>query len=413
MLDRFDPNLHMKQQLPLISRAGPELELVFRCARTQTSATNEHAIAALVASGIDWAKFLEAVEAHRVLPLVSQVLQRIGDCGVPEVVLETLRVRAKIGSWRNGVYIDEIVRLDSVFAGHGMAVIHYKGPVTAAHLYGDTNLRSFADMDFLVRRADLFRLLDILQQEGYRLSDDHDHSGEAVHLRELKEYALRKGPITLEPHWSITARRYPFEVDYESFWRKATKVALGDNELLAFSLDDLMLVLAVVGSKSRWERVQKICDIAECARAGRDLDWVAVHESAVRVGCERMLLIGLHLAGELLDAPLDEVIRARIERDRSVRRISAHILETYTASSRLRALFPAAPNVFSPMLFSMRERPREKLLYLVRSLTTPTALHMRHMPLPPVLHPLYRVLTPLHDYVAHPVWKAVSRSGRS
>ena len=402
----------MKRQSPLISRAGSELELLFRCARTRTSAADEQAIGELIDSPIDWARFLAEVEAHRVLPLVSNTLQRVGDFGIPEVVLETLRVRSKIDRWRNSVSIDEIVRLDSIFARNGIAVIHYKGPVAAAHLYGDTCLRSFADLDFLVTRQDLPKLLKLLQQEGYRLSDNHDWSGQAVHLRELKEYALRKGPITLEPHWSITARRYPFEVDYQGFWNRATKVAVGGTELLAFSLEDLMLVLAVVGSKSRWERVQKICDIAEGARVARDLDWVAVHERAARSGCERMLLIGLNLAHELLDAPLPGVIRAHIERDRAVARISAHILDSYTGSSPLRALLPSAPNVFSPMLFRMRERPREKWLYLIRTLTTPTASHMRHMPLPRVLHPLYRVLTPVHDYVAYPVWRAISRSGR-
>ena len=29
-------------------------------------------------------------------------------------------------------------------------------------------------------------------------------------VREQKEYLFMRGPVSLEPHWSITARRFPF-----------------------------------------------------------------------------------------------------------------------------------------------------------------------------------------------------------
>ena len=403
----------MNHSQALIARAGPELELILRSARTVRSETNVEAIRAVVQSGLDWPHFLDAVEKHRVLPLVNDSLQGIEDSGIPGEVLETLRVRSKISRWRNNVYIEEIVRLNALLAARGIMVIHYKGPVTSAHVYGSPNLRSFSDLDFLVRHEDLNRALETLIEQGYRLPANHDPEAMSFHQRELKEYALRKGPITLEPHWSITARRYPFEVDYAEFWQRATSVNLQGKELLTFSPDDLMLVLAVVGSKSKWERVQKVCDIAECARSSEHLDWMAIHGRAKAAGCERMLLLGLLLARELLDASLPEFLEARIRQDRATGVLAEKVIDGYALRNAAPALLPSAPHVFSSFLFQTRERPKEKLLYLLRTVTTPSTTHMRRMPLPAPLHPLYRVIGPIHDYVAHPIRQVFRRTKRA
>jgi hypothetical protein len=66
-----------------------------------------------------------------------------------------------------------------------------------------------------------------------------------------------------------------------------------------------------------------------------------------------------------------------------------------------------SPRLFSPLLFRMRERRRDKLAYLVRTTTTPVGIHLRRFPLPRWAYPAYRLLVPIHDYLLAPAARAV------
>ena len=54
------------------------------------------------------------------------------------------------------------------FENHGITAIPYKGPALALQVYGDLKLRSFVDLDVLVRRSDAARAGTLLAARGYR-----------------------------------------------------------------------------------------------------------------------------------------------------------------------------------------------------------------------------------------------------
>ena len=69
-------------------------------------------------------------------------------------------------------------------------------------------------MDFLVKREDLRRVCDRLVAEGYTTFDGVGTIANSSNSNR-RSTLFRRGPISLEPHWSITARRFPFEIDYD------------------------------------------------------------------------------------------------------------------------------------------------------------------------------------------------------
>jgi hypothetical protein len=73
-----------------------------------------------------------------------------------------------------------------------------------------------------------------------------------------------------------------------------------------------------------WKRIGWICDIAELLASNPDLDWSYTFELATHTGAQRMLLIGLALAHDLLQAPLPEQVCSRIRSD-----ITVHPLVEY------------------------------------------------------------------------------------
>ncbi len=72
--------------------------------------------------------------------------------------------------------------------------------------------------------------------------------------------------------------------------------------MLTLSSEDLLLFLCVHGAKHLWLNLGWICDIARLLAAEKNLAWDKILEQARAMGCERMLLLGLFLADDLLEA---------------------------------------------------------------------------------------------------------------
>jgi hypothetical protein len=303
--------------------------------------------------------------------------------------------------------------LSELLESAGIPVLHYKGPLASQLLYGDRCRRTYFDLDFLVRRDDLRAVSRLLRDAGYRCDADPAESQEHIE-REQKEYAFVSGLICVEPHWSLTARRYPFPIDYASLWEQAVVYDLAGVKLRTFCPADMLLILSVVGAKGQWKRLQMVTDVAQFYRSMDSTLAEPVLEHARQVGCERIVLVGAQLAETLLEAPIPAAIRARIDDDRhAIERICRRVIgRLFEATPQSHALLGNSPHVFSPLLFQMRERRRDRLAYLVRATTTPTGLHMRRFRLPAWAYPAYRLIVPVHDYLAMPVARGIRASVR-
>ena len=155
------------------------------------------------------------------------------------------------------------------------------------------------------------------------------------------------------------------------------------------SQENLLLFLCVHGGKHGWERLGWICDIAELIRIRNEMNWRTVMDQARALKSERMLLLGLYLASDLLEAPLPEEIRARVHSDPAVRSLATQVGE--------RLFREVLPGVFESWRFQVRIRDRlwDGCRYCFGLVMTPTGLELTLIPLPALLFPLYYVLRPM------------------
>ena len=403
----------MRESTQLIAACDPELSCMCLAARTQFGPTEALQLASLIGGGINWPDFLAQLERHYVAPLVLRSLQSVGGAGLPSKVLETIRVRSRITAWKSELFAGELVRLFGLFERRSIQVINYKGAVAAGQFYGAVALRNFNDLDFLVRRADVEAIVALLEEEGYANSsqftaDQFDHV-----VAEFKEFEFRRGAFSLEPHWSLTGKRYPFETDYEGFWRRAETWNLNGVGLRVFAPEDALLVHCLVGAKGRWQRLQMVCDVAECVRANPDIDWSRVDEMSRATGTVRILHLGLLLATELSGVELPDEVAATVRASPQVASLARRVLSSWRTPAAKPRFLPDSPSIFSPLLFRQRERFEDRWRYLWRTTTTPSVLHMERLPLPKWLFPLYRVAVPFHDYVLVPLRRLAFRSNPS
>lgn len=378
--------------------------LVTTCSRCTFDDTQKAELHTILEQGVDWKRVLALAEKNYVVPLLFESLQ--GDVAslVPAPVYEQLTAQRRFLKFRAELFCDELVRLSRLLDDAQIPVLHYKGPVASDMLYGNRYRRTYFDLDFLVRRDQLERVSALLRSEGYKCNVDLTDNARDRFEQDQKEYTFVSGLLCIEPHWSLTARRYPFPVDYAKLWERAAVHRFGDAGLLTFSPRDMLLILSVAGAKGHWKRLQMVTDVAQFYRTTVPDLAAGVLDDAQALGCERIVLVGAHLASVLLNAPLPDAVATRIRADRrAVEAISREVVRRLFEEARRTTAFGTSPHIFSPLLYAMRERPRDRIRYLVQTTTAPTALHLSRFSLPKWAYPAYRLIVPMHDYALMPL----------
>jgi hypothetical protein len=143
-------------------------------------------------------------------------------------------------------------------------------------------------------------------------------------------------------------------------YSKNEPISLFDTEVPNLYPEDLLLILCVHASKHGWEKLGWICDVAEFVLVHQEMEWTLIIEQAKKLGCERMLLIGLTLVNNLLGTPLPEPVNQSIRADPKIKPLAMQVFEGLFHDS---FIFDASSK-FS-YCFRMMERPQDKLRYSV------------------------------------------------
>ena len=354
--------------------ASPELLLVLRCARLQPSPDELAALSALVRSPLNWPRVLRLAAWHRMVPLVHWRLKALGWTGVPSAIVEELTdaflSNAALSLQRASTLLDLLAALGR----EGIAALPYKGPAMAAQLYGNVALRQAGDIDILVSRSHAVRARELLLGLGY--SPRHPIAPNAVDFmirsryHETLEHPERP---TVEVHWSFTNADISFPVGLEDLLANARDVQLGGRIVRVFGDDDQLLILAVHGAKHRWGRIEWLCSFAELVRRADGLDWERLVARARALGVERRLLLGLHLASDVLDAPVPEWVEEAARRTPHLAALAAEIQEELWEHAQFSSVAEREASIPKDW-FQLRVSDgwRERLRLIAYRATTPT-----------------------------------------
>ncbi len=367
-----------------------EAKLLLACSRTYIEAAVAKQIKSLLEGDLDWDYLLAAAQRHGVAPLLYSSLDRICRDAVPASRMNALRNHFRANAARNLLFAAELLKLFELFEAEKITALPIKGPVLAAAAYGNLALRQFVDLDVLVKERDFQKAKSMLLAQGYRPWRELTPAQEADHLQSNHAYTLISAEehVRLDLHWRIAQSRYSFALDAETLWRRRMCVPFSRGSLPSLPPEDLLLILCIHGSKHCWERLAWICDIAELARANPALDWDEMIKRAAALNSERAVLLGLHLAQALLDAPLPQSILSKTAGERRIKFLSSFVRRQLFSREHK----PLGLLAKTALYVSMRERPRNKLPYLLFSLRTaltPTKNDTSVLRLPACLHFLY------------------------
>ncbi len=397
---------------PTQTTRTPELELLLACARFPQTPPDRELIRERSAPPLDWQHFLQLVQHHRLVPLVSQNLRVAVDTSTnpgQEIAFHQLRQLASTNALQSLRSLTELRRIAQKFQSRGIPLRVLKGLPLAQSAYGDMGLRAAGDLDLLIDEASILEADRLLRSFGYR-------GLFPLHRLTPKRLAFYRA------HWKDLAYRNPatgFEVDLH--WRcfrnpampgsalSATgsrNVAFGSLQVSTLPPMENLLYLCVHGTLDGWLYLKSLADVAAQIRPMdaaqlKSLATLAAHHgvqpevNAALILCHRYFntnCLGTHLL------PEDHPTVAHILR-------FAHRSLEQNAFLAGREAIPARATLAFEIGLRPSLRYRRELLLRVLF----RARMWQTLPLPDLLFPLYPLLSPF-EWLAFRIRRWLAKS---
>jgi hypothetical protein len=363
----------------------PEIDLLLLCVSPVRDERRSVRIRQLLNQQPDWSYLEFLAESHGLLPLLYWELKSARPDIVPPSMADKFQQNL-----RNSIFLTgELFRILNLFDREGIAAIPFKGPTLAVSAFHNLALRSFSDLDILIRPEDVWRARDVLFRDGYTGKERLKPRLENAYLHSYDEFVLYgpgKYPL-IELHWALVPPHFSVPFKTATLWERTVNVTLGNHEVPSLSPEDLFLVLCLHGSKHCWSHLGLVCDVAWLI-ASHGFSWEPLLGRARELGVHRMVLLACVLAFQVLEAPLAEPVTRDLAGDADV---------PVLAGEMIRALFGVRHDESAILRtgllhIRMRERRRDRLRYFVRLATRPGNEDWHWIDLPGPLNFLYSVL---------------------
>lgn len=343
--------------------AGAEWAALVACAKPSPDPAETSRLLRDVA----WEKLMGLAEDHGVMPLLAAALRQLRSESVPDEIRAEMIERQRAQLLFTLRISAELFRLIERFAAQNIGLLVVKGPALAMQAYGDAAMRSYGDLDLLVRHADIAAATKLMTDAGY---EAHVPSSAIAAGKVPGQYMFRQreAKLLVELHNDRTMRYYPRPLPIEELFARQVSMAMDGRDVPAPCVEDHLVLICIHGAKHFWERLQWIADVAALVARQPDLDWERATESARQVGAETMLHAGLRLAADVLQTTLPAGVAARVESNASAKSMTEQALRWLPAAGY------APPSLPQRALFRMRMRGgwASGTSYLLRMLVSPT-----------------------------------------
>ena len=268
------------------------------------------------AANLNWERLLETAEVHRILGILTSRLKEAGFSGVPPEAREKLQARMRAQHLFTLSMTAELFRILDKFARAGIEALLVKGPLVSLLAYGDPSVRSYVDLDLVVRHEAVLSAWRVISSSGF----EADVPEQAILAGKIPgEYLFsRPGtPQMVELHTERTFRYYPRPMPIGDLFARQRRVFLEGREVPALSLEDEFVLNCIHGAKHFWERLMWPADIAAITMRHPEISWERVRQAARDVRAERMVRVALLLSEHLLGGAVPEAMAADARSDRT------------------------------------------------------------------------------------------------
>jgi len=310
---------------PELSR---EFELILCCAHTTLDQAHAARIRAALQMGVNWADVTANAIHHELSPLALEHLVAVGGDLVPQVWRDALRENAESLESGQSAIFAETVRITKLLRSEHIRCFPCQVPVLGWLNPLGRTIRGFANMEFVVEQHDASRATEILINASFRAEFDPKarNAGERNLASGPYRFKSENGWPNIELHTERTLRHLPVLRQSDDQTQEPIELQLGKRKFLARSAEEALLLLCVNGTKYSWDRLSLVWAVSELLRSN-SMNWETVARISERLKCARILRLGVHLAHNVLGAPLPDVTLALIQKDSRVQWLAKRAIE--------------------------------------------------------------------------------------
>jgi hypothetical protein len=320
----------------------------------------------------DWDKMLQASARFGTTPLLHLSLKPLfSDLNVPAEIKKQLQEIYYLAAVRNTSLYQHLSNLITLFNREEIPVILLKGAHLAEFVYGNLALRPMSDVDLLVRKEDLSRVIRSLMEQGYRASKE-DIGASEDHLTPFK----KENSLKIDVHFNILRPPFSERFAVADLWARAQVRSLQGIEVRTLCPEDLLFHLCAHAALYHGfsNGIMPFMDISRTIEHYQaELDWDQLLIRCRQWGLSRCLYLMLALTEKLVGLSVPEHILSAIRPDD----------DGDTIASAEELLFgkvmPVTPNIsrlFSHekwpdkwRLFVRRAFPREETMFFQEPMT--------------------------------------------
>ena len=280
---------------------------------------------------VDWSRLLLLAGDHGVIGQLAASLIDWSEPSVPFEIKQALLERRREHNFLTLRLTGELFRLLELFHRNEIPALLIKGPALAARAYADPSVRTYGDLDFLVRQKDIRRSTEFMMASGYQAAI----SLSAIDAGKIPGQYLfsdSDSELLVELHNDLTLRYFPRPLPIEDYFARKVRVRIDGRGVPAPCVEDELVLICVHGAKHFWERLSWIADVAGIIARQTRIDWERAASTARGVRSEHLLHAGLHLAIDVLHAELPEAVSTRVQGDATATKLAARALRWLPAA---------------------------------------------------------------------------------
>ena len=370
------------------------MEIILCCASTNLETFQIERLKKFVKDKIDWQPVLNLAIEHGLVNFLYYNLKNTDKELIPKDILSKLQSLYFQNSTRNLALSASLIKLLNLLKENNIDVVPFKGPVQAQLLYNDLGLRSFSDLDLLVKKGDAVKAKDLLISHGFKTDVEIPNQQIKTYLEKENFFQLanKSETINIDLHWEITGRYSLKPIYYEDLEDRFEQIEILGKNIVTLSIEDTLIHLCIHGTSHCWEKLELICSVAEIIKSKTINDWDMVIEKAGLLKCKRMVYLGSILAEQLFEASLPKNLKNKIDTDSGIQKLAKKVIEKIM--NKTPAYAESLSWRFSSIHFSVRDSIFDQVRYAIRLFFLPTIREWDKYPLPTNILFLYYIIRP-------------------
>ncbi len=217
---------------------------------------------------------------------------------IPPPINRKLENRFMSTAALNIVHLENLAQLAKKLSQQKVSLMILKGAALCDTIYPHIGLRTFCDLDILIHKKNIQKVMGVLTQLDYSISHTH-----AQH--HFSAYQESNHSLPLEVHWDLVNeaspfQKYAFQLCLEKFWQDAMSFEFRETEALWLSPEHQLIYLSVHMLKEGYSNRKWLVDLYYVLKFFRGgIDWNKLFEECEKYQVKRPVYYALSTLDEI------------------------------------------------------------------------------------------------------------------